>query len=249
MQHLTQATALGMAMVFVAGLMRGFTGFGFSLAAVPLLSLIMPPARAVPVVLLLQLCVSLAGLREALRSCEWRSIVLLSAGAAVASPLGVWGLAALPAAPVRLVIALVVVVGAAVLARGFRMEAAPTGWRVLPFGLASGLFNGLAGIPGPPIIAFYLASPMPSGIARSSMIVFFLATSVLGLVPLAWFGLLTQGSAVGAAFGLPAVLFGSWLGAYLYGHSADHQYRRVALAFLLVMATLSAWRAALGALA
>jgi uncharacterized protein len=31
-------------------LLRGFTGFGFSLAAVPLLSLMMPPSVAVPVV-------------------------------------------------------------------------------------------------------------------------------------------------------------------------------------------------------
>lgn len=116
---------------------------------------------------------------------------------------------------------------------------------MLPFGLVCGLFNGLAGIPGPPIIAFYLASPVPSGVARASMIVFFLATSVLGLVPLAWFGLLDGGSVVGAAFDLPAVLFGSWMGSFLYGRSADHHYRQVALGFLLVMASLSAWRAAM----
>ena len=246
MQHLTATTGLGFAMVMLAGLMRGFTGFGFGLAAVPLLSLIMVPARAVPIVLLLQFCVSVAGLRDALRSCDWRSILLLALGAAVATPLGVWGLAMLPASPVRLAIALVVVAGAAVLAWGFRMAAAPRGWRVLPFGVVCGLFNGLAGIPGPPIIAFYLASPVPSGVGRASMIVFFLMTSVLGLVPLAWFGLLDGGSVVGAAVGLPAVLFGSWLGAVLYGRSADHHYRRVALGFLLAMAALSAWRAAAG---
>lgn len=249
MQHLTVATVTGMMMVFVAGLMRGFTGFGFSLAAVPLLSLLMPPAQAVPIILLLQLCVSLLGLRDALRFCHWRSVMLLGVGATIASPIGVWGLAMLPPASVRLVIALIVVAGATVLARGGRMAVAPTGWLVLPFGFASGLFNGLAGIPGPPIIAFYLGSPVLSSVARASMIVFFLATSILGLVPLAWFGLLDRGSVVGAAFGLPAVLFGSWFGAFLYGRSADHHYRRVALIFLFVMATLSAWRAAMGVMA
>ena len=35
---------LGLLMVFLAGLIRGFTGFGFSIAAVPLLSLLYPPA-------------------------------------------------------------------------------------------------------------------------------------------------------------------------------------------------------------
>ena len=36
--------------VFVASVLRGFTGFGFGLAAVPLLSLALPPAKVVPLV-------------------------------------------------------------------------------------------------------------------------------------------------------------------------------------------------------
>ena len=34
--------------VFAASLLRGFTGFGFGIAAVPLLSLALPPTKAVP---------------------------------------------------------------------------------------------------------------------------------------------------------------------------------------------------------
>ena len=51
------------------------------------------------------------GLREAVRHYDWPSIRLLSVGAAVATPVGAYGLARLPAAPVRLAIALVVTVG------------------------------------------------------------------------------------------------------------------------------------------
>lgn len=237
--------SVALAMVFAAGLLRGFTGFGFSLAAVPLLSLVMPPASAVPVVLLLQLLVSLSGLRDALRLCHWRSVLLLATGAAIATPVGAWGLAHLEAAPVRLVIAAVVVAGAAVLAWGFRLGSAPSGAGVLPFGMAAGLFNGLAGIPGPPVIAYYLASPVASGTARSSMIVIFLITSVFALAPLAWLGLVGRDSLVGATLGLPAVLLGSWLGALVYRRSTDRHYRAVALALLLATAALSAWRAAM----
>ena len=217
-------------LVFLAGLLRGFTGFGFGLTAVPLLSLVMAPARAVPIVLLLQMLVSTAGLRDAVRQCDWRSIRLLALGAVVGTPLGAVALAHLAAAPVRLVIAVVVAGGAVVLAGGLRLRRAPSGWGVLPFGVLSGLFNGLAGIPGPPVIAFYLASPVATGIARASMIVFFLATSIIALAPLAWLGLLGRGSLLNAAIGLPAVLFGSWLGGRMYRGGADRHYRRVALA-------------------
>ena len=236
-------TAVECGLLFLAGALRGFTGFGFSLAAVPLLSLIVVPARAVPVVLILQFLVSVAGLRDAVRHCDWGGIRLLAVGAAIATPFGAWGLAHLAAAPVRLVIAAVVACGAFVLVGGVRLAAVPRGWHVVPFGLVCGLFNGLAGIPGPPIIAFYLASPVSSRVARASMIVFFLATSVLALVPLAWLGLLSGAILLEAVIGFPAVLLGSWLGAQAYSQSSEVHYRRVAIAMLLAASVLSAWRA------
>lgn len=236
---------VGFAMVFLAGLIRGFTGFGFSIAAVPLLSLVMPPAQAVPIVLLLQLCVSLNGLGEATRLCDWGSIRMLALGAMAATPLGVWGLAQLPPTPVRLTIAAIVLAAALLLGRGLRLAALPHGAGVLPFGMLSGLFNGLAGMPGPPVIAFYLASPLGTGAARASMIVFFLATSVFGLVPLALLGMLSWPIALAALLGFPAVWFGSWLGALLYGRSPEEHYRVVALTLLTVTALLAATRALL----
>lgn len=140
------AAGLGLEMVFLAGLLRGFTGLGFSLSVVLLLSLIVPPSQAVPMVLLLQLLVSVAGLRDVVRLGDWRPVWVLALGAAVAIPLGTWGLVHLQAGPIRLVIAAIVVTGAAVLAGGFRLAVAPTGAGALSFGMAAGLFNGLAGI-------------------------------------------------------------------------------------------------------
>jgi uncharacterized membrane protein YfcA len=231
-------------MVFLAALIRGFTGFGFSLSAVPLLSLIMPPAQAVPIVLLLQLFVSLNGLRDAARICDWRSVGLLALGAVVATPVGVWGLAHLPQAPVRLCIAVIVLGSVVILGRGERMAAAPRGQGMLPFGVVAGLFNGLAGMPGPPVIAFYLASPIGTRVARASMIVFFLATSVFALIPLAALGMIGWPIAIAALAGFPAVWIGSWLGAHLYHRSSDERYRMVALSLLVATALLAATRAA-----
>lgn len=50
--------------VFAAALLRGFTGFGFGLAAVPLLSVTLPPAQVVPLVATLQVVIGLGGLRR-----------------------------------------------------------------------------------------------------------------------------------------------------------------------------------------
>lgn len=231
-------------MVFAAGVLRGFTGFGFSLCAVPLLSLVMAPAQAVPLVLILQCAVSINGLRPALRECDWRSVRLLALGAVVPTPAGLYLLSFLPAAPVRLVIAAVVVFAVVVLGRGARLPITPGPAAVVGFGLATGLCNGLTGIPGPPVIAFYLAAPIGTAAGRASMIVLFMATSIAGLIPLIATGHLPQNSLVQAVFTVPSVYIGSRIGAYLYRRSPEAHYRTVAMALLVLTAILAAWRAA-----
>ena len=243
---LTLQIALGLVMVFASGMIRGFSGFGLSIAAVPLLSLIMPPAQAIPIVLLLQLLISLSGLRAALQICHWPAVRTLAIGALIATPFGAWALARLPAAPVRIAIAVIVFGAVLVLARGFRLQSG-AGRHVLPFGLLSGLFNGLAGLPGPPVIAYFLISPASTAVARASMIVYFLATSAIALAPMAAFGLIDQRSAAAALIAFPVAMVGSALGGRMFQASPDAHYRFVALCLLGVVAGLAGVRA-LGAL-
>ncbi|MFT8243191.1 TSUP family transporter [Roseomonas sp. BN140053] len=238
--------ALGLFMVFGAGLIRGFTGFGFALAAVPLLSLILPPAQAVPLVLVLQALVGLSGVRRALYLCDWRSLRLLLLGALLATPPGLWALTVLPAGLLRLLIAAAVLAAVGVLAGGLRLPGRARPWHALPFGVLAGLFNGTTGMPGPPVIAFFLASPNSTAVARASMVVFFLATSGMALLPLALGGVVTGPVVGAAALTFPAVWAGSWLGDRLYRASPGGHYRPVALGLMVATAALAALRALLG---
>ncbi len=235
--------ALGGAVFFSAGLLRGFTGYGFSLTAVPLLSLIWPPVVAVPIVLILQLMISVNGLRGALEICDWRSIRLLALAAIVTTPFGVLALTVLPANTVRLCLAAVVLAVVLVVGRGVPEGRFSRTRSTLLFGSLSGLFNGLAGMPGPPVIAFYLASGLGSARSRACMIVLFLLTSAAALVPLSFAHALTVGSLILAAASFPAVWIGSRAGAWLYGRSSDLVYRLTGLTALSVTALVTAYKA------
>src|ERR1700678_1113203 len=82
---------------FLAALLRGFTGFGFAIAAVPVLSLVLPPTRVVPLTVVLQLLASMVDFRAASRITDWRSLMWLSPGMMVGTPLGLWLLTRLSA--------------------------------------------------------------------------------------------------------------------------------------------------------
>ena len=97
--------AFAVAAVFCGAFVRGYTGFGSSMIWVSSLSLVFPPILVIPAVFLLEIAVGANLLPKVWREVEWRSLRWLLAGAVVATPAGLYLLAALPAAPVRIAIA------------------------------------------------------------------------------------------------------------------------------------------------
>ncbi len=66
--------------ILVAGIIRGYSGFGFSMIAVISLSLVMPPTEIVPVILVLEVIASMWLLPRICRQIHWKSISWLSIG-------------------------------------------------------------------------------------------------------------------------------------------------------------------------
>ena len=94
--------AVAVAGVFVGALLRGFTGFGLPLAAVPALTLVLAPALVVPAMLLLQILATLQALPRIYRAIHWPALAWLGCGALVGIPIGTALLARLPSDAMRL---------------------------------------------------------------------------------------------------------------------------------------------------
>jgi hypothetical protein len=231
--------------VFAAAVVRGFTGFGFALAAVPLLGLALPPSQSVPLAVGLQVCVGLIDLPKAKRGCHWASLRWLIVGTLVGSPVGVLALAVAPPSAARLAIALICVVGTLLLVRGFRFGAPARRGEALGVGMASGLFNGLAAMPGPPVVAFYLATALSAAEVRASLLIFFLVASLSNAASLVAAGLVGPTLPVPLLFGLPLMLIGSALGERLFRGAGGHRHRSVSIALLGIVAVVSAAQAVL----
>src|SRR5262249_45538198 len=107
--------ALALAIVFGAGIVRGFAGFGFSALSVAGLALLVSPARVVPAIFVLEVLASIGLLKSAWRDIDWPWLSWLVAGNALCIPLGIALLAWLPEAPLRLLIGALLVLAAATL--------------------------------------------------------------------------------------------------------------------------------------
>lgn len=230
-------------------MLRGFTGFGFAVAAVPLASLVLPPSLTVAAALVMQTAI---GLRDCIAErgrADWRSVRWLIAGAVAGTPAGLALLAALPPAWVRLGLGLLVLATVAITSRPARLHAPPGRNWGLATGVCSGISNGLAAMAGPPAIAYFLAIRAQREVMRSSLMVFFPIASAMALPPAALAGLVSRDALLLAALGLPLMLAGGWAGTALFRRHGPRYYRPVAVAALGATAAAAILRGVIGLLA
>ena len=241
MQGLTLAYAV--ACIFGAAVVRGYSGFGFSLLAITSLSLLLAPAEIVPSIFMMEIAASLHLLPGVWHDIEWRSLLWLAAGCFIGTPIGVYALAHVPAAPLTLALAVFVLVFAMLLAQGYALKSRPGTAATLATGTASGLFNGGFGMGGPPVILFFFSTPAGAAAGRASIIAFFLVTDATGLAWQGFEGLLNVSMLWHGLLFLPALIAGVWLGNRGFKNANPEQFRRWVLRLLMLVAVLTGARA------
>ncbi len=230
------------ACIFGAAVVRGYSGFGFSLLAIISLSLLMPPTEIVPSIFM-EVAASVHLLPGVWRDIHWRALLWLAVGCLVGTPFGVYALAHVPPAPMTLALAVFVLIAAILLARGYALKSLPGPAVTFATGTASGLFNGSFGIGGPPVILFFFSSPAGAAAGRASMIAFFLMTDVIGLAWQGWSGLISPATLWRALLFLPALTAGIWLGNRGFKNADSGDFRRWVLRLLMLLAVLAGARA------
>jgi uncharacterized membrane protein YfcA len=245
-ESMTSSLVVTMIGVFLASVLRGFTGFGFGLAAVPLLSLVLPPAEVVPLVVTLQVIIGGGGVRAAWPECDWRSVGLLFPGLVVGVPIGLLVLTEVPANLVRLAIGGVIAFSVWLVYRGLRLPPSPSRLVSFGVGLVSGVISGLASMGGPPVVVYLLAVGHSASRMRATAIVYFMLAGCVSFVPMAVRGLITRDILIWSVASLPVLFGGSRIGTWAFFRAKPRHHRLVALITLSILAVLLIGRALLG---
>lgn len=230
-------------LVLAAGVIRGYSGFGFSIIAVTGLSLVLPPAEIVPVILLLEIAASTWLLPRVWQDIHWRSLSWLWLGVLIGTPIGVYLLASIPPRPMRMAISLAVLGLSLLLRLGISLKKMPGRGQTMAIGTAAGLLNGSAAIGGPPVILFYFSTPAGAAVSRASLIALFFGTDLLALILCGTQELVNSQTAVMGSVCLLPLLIGIVLGNRFYTRSRAEVFRRRVLLLLMGLAVVSLARA------
>jgi uncharacterized membrane protein YfcA len=225
--------ALAAGVLLVAGLIRGLTGFGLALVAVPFLSMLISPKIVVPVIILQTVATNIPLVYRARAHVQPRRIWPLVAGAVVGLPFGSALLIWASADTLRLLIGSVVTVFALALMAGLRVRVRNERLAFLPVGFASGVLNGSSSLAGPPVILFFANQDVPPRIFRANIIAYFFLTNLFA-VALFWAsGLFTRPVVLTALALFPALAVGTAAGDLLSHRINPAAFRAITLGVVL----------------
>lgn len=220
----------------IAGMVRGFSGFGAAMLMTPAFSALYGPGTGVSLCLMLEVVVALPLLPRAVAHVDWRRIGLLLIAAAGAVPIGNITLTQIEPEPMRWAISAIVLAAVVLLASGWRYHGKPRPAPTLVAGGVSGFLNGLSGMAGPPIAFYYLAGKDSVERVRANLTTYFVFVDVAALSAFVARDLVRLDTGLLGLCLTPAVVAGGMLGERLFPLASEGFYRRLALLLLVVVA-------------
>lgn len=227
--------------VFVAYLVRGVSGFGSALVAVPLLAQILPLTFVVPWVAAMDVLAALALTRSGRKSgyVRWAEIGWLVPAAVLGILVGLQLLVRVEREPLLVSLGVLVTAFGVRQLLGLHGDRPVSRWWALPAGVLGGGIGAVFATGGPPFV-IYLTHRLPDkSVLRATLSGLFLIEGSLRLLALLLAGLfLQQGMGIYLLAGVPLMAAGLWTGHHIHVGLSQRQMA-VAIAVLLIGSGLS----------
>ncbi|MEB8388078.1 sulfite exporter TauE/SafE family protein [Rhodobacteraceae bacterium KMM 6894] len=231
------------ATISIAGVVRGFTGFGTALIFVPVAGLFLPAAQVIATITMTGVASTIALLPRAWRLADHREVGLLVIAALPTVPLGLMVMEALDGLTLRWIVTAVAGGTLTALVSGWRFHGSIRWPGLLVIGALAGLMGGMTGLTGPMVILFYLAGQAAVQTVRANTIVFLAALDVVIVANLFLRGTVGwQAVWLAVLLGVP-YLITTLIGQALFDPTQERLYRYAAFAMIgmAVLTGLPLW--------
>jgi uncharacterized membrane protein YfcA len=221
--------------VFVASIIRGFNGFGFSATCISGFSFILPAIQIVPIILILEVFISIFMIPYIWNKIDWNFVFKLLVGIAIGSPIGLYLLKYLSPETTHLYVCLIIIFFSILLMRGYINKKINNNQSKIFTGIISGTLNGLTTLGGMPVALFLLITSIQPAVIRGSLAALFFLTDIYAFI-LSYFGGIVDMTTIYRTLPLIVVLpAGAFIGNKFFIKSKEKLYRKVVFYFLIII--------------
>lgn len=221
------------AITLAASYIQGATGFGFGIFAMILLPSILAYTEANVLSSILSSLSSLFVAILMFRKIHWRNTIFPVVGCLVSTYLAVSIIKA--QSPKVLTLLLGVVLFALSLYFFFfsdKIKIKPTWYAGLIAGVLSGIMSGMFSMGGPPVVIYFMQSEDSTDGYMATISAYFVLSGVIAVSMKAAAGFITVPVWIALAVGVPAMLFGSFVGKRTRDHINAKLIKRIVYGFM-----------------
>ena len=144
--------------VFIASIIRGFNGFGFSATCISGFSFILTAIEIVPIILILEVLISIFMIPYIWNKIDWNFVLKILFGIIIGSPIGLLLLKYLDPKITHLSICIMIIFFSLLLMKGYSNQNINNNSGKFLTGVVSGTLNGLTTLGGMPVALFLLVT-------------------------------------------------------------------------------------------
>jgi len=228
--------------VFIASIIRGFNGFGFSATCISGFSFILPAIEIVPVILILEVLISVFMIPYVWNKIDWNFVFKLLIGITLGSPIGLYLLKYLSPDTTHLYVCLIIIFFSLLLMKGYSNKNINNDLSKILTGVISGTLNGLTTLGGMPVALFLLITSIQPSVIRGSLAALFFLTDIYAFI-LSYFGGIVDMITIYRTIPLIIVLpLGVFIGNKFFIKSKEQLYRKVVFYFLIIISIIGILR-------
>ena len=224
--------------------LRGITGFGSGLIAIPLLAHFLPLTFVVPMVLVLDFVASIVLSSHTRMLVRWDEIRTLLPSSIIGILAGSVMLVSLPREPLLVSLGLFVIFFGLRYVFNVHSENPISRWWSIPTGLSGGLIGALFGTGGPPYVVYLAHRLHDKTQLRGTLSGLFLIDGAFRLIIFLILGLLLQPEMLSSLLiGLPVIAIGLYLGNKVHLGITHRQQLAIIGSLLLLSGSSLLWKA------
>ena len=225
--------------ILVASMVQGATSFGFSLLALPLLSLLYDLKIVVPTLVFLSLFLNITIFFKLKIKPNFKEITLLGIFAIIFIPVGVQMLVFVEERTLKLLVSVLLIMISIIMLSGVQLNLKNKSLSYIITGILSGILNGAVSLSGPPIVVLLANDNKNKNEFRSTLTFLFI---ILNIVTIALYfvrDIFNQPEFMKLFFLLPIMIIGSYLGIYLGNKIDENKFKKIVLVLLLGMGVIN----------
>jgi len=230
--------------IFISSVVRGFTGFGLALVAVPLIQFFMPVTDTAVFIAMINVIFSLLYFRKSKEIVKDQPLGAMALWTGIGVAAGTVILKFVNPAYIQLIWGVLIIFIVIFLVRGLNLNIRSERTALTLSGMFGGILAGATGITGPPVAIILSSRKTPKEKFNAIISIFILFAVSYALLFYLITGLIRKEVILLALCSIPALLAGLYTGDRLVSHISQKTFTTVVYIVLVIMGFITLYKGA-----